>query len=120
MPRAKPPPSARPIRRPPGRRTRPPRNHCPVFCHQPGAGRRATPSINAASQESRVMLYVTVTPRFYRRKSIAGLLGLLVALGGLYVTSLPAQRELSGAAEIKQALDRLNVAASVLMIAAHP
>jgi LmbE family N-acetylglucosaminyl deacetylase len=66
------------------------------------------------------MLYVTVTPRFYRRKSIAGLLGLLVALGGLYVTSLPAQRELSGAAEIKQALDRLNVAASVLMIAAHP
>ncbi|HMD50157.1 MAG TPA: PIG-L family deacetylase, partial [Bryobacteraceae bacterium] len=42
------------------------------------------------------------------------------ALGALYLTSLRAQRELSGAAEIKLSLDRLNVVASVLMIAAHP
>src|SRR5438876_9342722 len=34
--------------------------------------------------------------------------------------SLQAQRELSGAAELKLALDRLNVTSSVLMIAAHP
>ncbi len=31
-----------------------------------------------------------------------------------------AQRELSGAAEIKLALDQLNTVGSVLMIAAHP
>src|SRR5689334_24571274 len=36
------------------------------------------------------------------------------------VTPLLAQRELSGAAENKLALDRLNVLGSVLMIAAHP
>src|SRR5258708_40353280 len=34
--------------------------------------------------------------------------------------SLQAQRELSGAAELKLALDRLTVLSSVLMIAAHP
>src|SRR5258708_32984332 len=34
--------------------------------------------------------------------------------------SLQAQRELSGAAELKLALDRLNVTSSVLMIAAPP
>src|SRR5437764_9453449 len=39
-----------------------------------------------------------------------------ILLGG----SLQAQRELSGSAETKLALDRLNVTASVLMIAAHP
>jgi len=61
-----------------------------------------------------------VTPKFYGRKSVAGLLGLLGALGILSLTSLRAQRELSGAAEIKLALDRLNVVGSVLMIAAHP
>ena len=61
-----------------------------------------------------------MTPKFYGRKSVAGLLGLLGALGILSLTSLRAQRELSGAAEIKLALDRLNVVGSVLMIAAHP
>jgi len=38
----------------------------------------------------------------------------------IYVTDTTAQRELSGAAEAKLALDRLNVTGSVLMIAAHP
>jgi LmbE family N-acetylglucosaminyl deacetylase len=51
-------------------------------------------------------------------------MGLLISLGAIYLTShlplLQAQRELSGAAETKLALDRLNVVASVLMIAAHP
>ncbi len=65
-----------------------------------------------------------MTPKFYRRKSVSGLLGLLILLGAFYLTShltlLQAQRELSGAAETKLALDRLNVVASVLMIAAHP
>ncbi len=41
-------------------------------------------------------------------------------LSVIYITSLQAQRELSGAAEAKLALDRLNVVGSVLMIAAHP
>ncbi len=70
------------------------------------------------------MLNVYVTPKFYRRKSVSGLLGLLICAGAFHLTShftlLQAQRELSGAAETKLALDRLNVVASVLMIAAHP
>ena len=61
-----------------------------------------------------------MTPKFYRRRSVAGTLGLSIVLGAVYLTSLRAQRELSGAAEIKLALDRLNVVGSVLMIAAHP
>ena len=36
------------------------------------------------------------------------------------VAPLPAQRELSGAAQARLALDRLNVTGTVLMIAAHP
>jgi LmbE family N-acetylglucosaminyl deacetylase len=38
----------------------------------------------------------------------------------LYITLASGQRELSGAAEAKLALDRLNVVGSALMIAAHP
>jgi LmbE family N-acetylglucosaminyl deacetylase len=45
---------------------------------------------------------------------------LIAVLGVTLTTPLFAQRELSGAAEAKLALDRLNVTASVLMIAAHP
>ncbi len=37
-----------------------------------------------------------------------------------YLSILPAQRNLTGAVEIKLALDKLNVLGSVLMIAAHP
>jgi LmbE family N-acetylglucosaminyl deacetylase len=44
----------------------------------------------------------------------------VISLLVTYVTPAPAQRELSGAAEAKLALDRLNVTGSVLMIAAHP
>lgn len=51
---------------------------------------------------------------------MACFLGLGIALGAVYLTSLRAQRELSGATEIKLALDRLNVVGSVLMVAAHP
>ena len=47
-----------------------------------------------------------------------GLASLLTAL--LVTTPLAAQRELAGTAEIKLALDRLNVLGTVLMIAAHP
>ena len=36
------------------------------------------------------------------------------------VFTLPAQRPFSGAPETKQALDKLNVLGSVMMIAAHP
>ncbi len=54
-----------------------------------------------------------MTPTF-KSRFIAALF-LLVS-----VSPLAAQRELSGTPEIKLALDRLNVTASVLMIAAHP
>ena len=47
-----------------------------------------------------------------------GLASLLMAL--LVATPLAAQRELAGTAEIKLALERLNVLGTVLMIAAHP
>src|SRR5262245_51580927 len=40
--------------------------------------------------------------------------------GLLFALQLPAQGELSGTAELKQSLDKLNVVGSVLMIAAHP
>ena len=46
--------------------------------------------------------------------------GLLVMLCALHVTPTFGQRELSGSAEARLALDRLNVTGSVLMIAAHP
>ena len=49
------------------------------------------------------------------RLGLATVLALLIA-----ASPLAAQRELSGTAEIKLALDRLNVLGSVLMIAAHP
>jgi LmbE family N-acetylglucosaminyl deacetylase len=61
-----------------------------------------------------------VAPELYRRKSAAKVIWLLILASVIYVTSLRSQRELSGAAEAKLALDRLNVVASVLMIAAHP
>ncbi len=51
-------------------------------------------------------------------RSNTHLIASLFLLGS--VTPLAAQRELSGTPEIKLALDRLNVTASVLMIAAHP
>ncbi len=44
----------------------------------------------------------------------------MILLSVIYITLAPAQRELSGAAEAKLALDRLNVVGSALMIAAHP
>jgi LmbE family N-acetylglucosaminyl deacetylase len=44
----------------------------------------------------------------------------MAILSAICSTPLLAQRELSGAAEAKLALDRLNVVGSVLMIAAHP
>src|SRR5947209_10856763 len=43
-----------------------------------------------------------------------------LVLASLSIFPLAAQRELSGSAETKLALERLNVTASVLMIAAHP
>ena len=47
-------------------------------------------------------------------------LGASLILSLLAALPLPAQRELAGAARIQQALDRLNVLGTVLMIAAHP
>ena len=47
-----------------------------------------------------------------------GLASFLMAL--LVATPLAAQRELAGTAEIKLALEKLNVLGTVLMIAAHP
>ena len=44
----------------------------------------------------------------------------MIILTVIYITLLSAQRELSGVAETKLALDRLNVVGSALMIAAHP
>ena len=44
----------------------------------------------------------------------------LIILFVTYLTLSSAQRELSGVAETKLALDRLNVVGSALMIAAHP
>ena len=61
-----------------------------------------------------------VTPLLYRCNSAARLVLLFVSLFVIYITLLPGQRELSGAAQAKLALDRLNVVGSVLMIAAHP
>ncbi|HYL72669.1 MAG TPA: PIG-L family deacetylase [Bryobacteraceae bacterium] len=55
----------------------------------------------------------------YRRISLAKR-SLVVTLTVASITPAFAQRELSGAAEAKLALDRLNVLGSVLMIAAHP
>ncbi|HTC31943.1 MAG TPA: PIG-L family deacetylase [Bryobacteraceae bacterium] len=45
---------------------------------------------------------------------------ILAVLIGACLTPIHAQRELSGSAEARLALDRLNVTGSVLMIAAHP
>ena len=45
---------------------------------------------------------------------------ILAVLAGACLTPAFAQRELSGSAEARLALDRLNVVGSVLMIAAHP
>ncbi len=59
----------------------------------------------------------------YRRKSASIPICLFVTIYVIYLTSLTrlnAQRELSGAAQSKFALERLNVLGSVLMIAAHP
>jgi LmbE family N-acetylglucosaminyl deacetylase len=61
-----------------------------------------------------------VSPILYRCKSAAKLIGLAVLVYVIYITTLRAQRELSGAAEAKLAIDRLDVVGSVLMIAAHP
>lgn len=61
-----------------------------------------------------------VPPISYRRSLAPKLIGFLTFLSVTYVTALWGQRELSGAAEAKLAVDRLNVVGSVLMIAAHP
>jgi LmbE family N-acetylglucosaminyl deacetylase len=64
-------------------------------------------------------MYVSLT--LYRCKSPARLIVLVVCiLLVIYITPCRAQRELSGAAQARLALDQLNVVASVLMIAAHP
>ncbi len=63
-------------------------------------------------------MYVTLT--LYRCKLTARLILLLLSLIVIYLTPGAAQRELSGAAQAKLALDQLNVTGSVLMIAAHP
>ena len=62
-------------------------------------------------------MYVLPSPS--RCKLVARLFPLL-AVSVIYVTPLGAQRELSGAAEARLALDRLEVVGSALMIAAHP
>jgi LmbE family N-acetylglucosaminyl deacetylase len=62
------------------------------------------------------LLYVTL---LYRCISASRLVWILVS-SVIYLTPLWAQRELSGAAQAKLALDRLNVVGSALMIAAHP
>jgi LmbE family N-acetylglucosaminyl deacetylase len=56
------------------------------------------------------------------RRLISKLLTILCIafVGGVLVRTAPAQLNLSGAEEIKLALDKLNVLGTVLMIAAHP
>ena len=61
-----------------------------------------------------------VTPLLNRRIPAAKSFCAFLVASVIYLTPLQAQRELSGAAEAKLALDRLNVVGSVLMIAAHP
>src|SRR5260370_24866514 len=109
MPRAKPPPSARPMRGPPRLLPRPLRIQSLVACHQP----RSIPCLL-----NHVVCLIYVPRLLYRCIS-----GSSLALGILsvsYLTSLEGQRELSGVAAAKLALHRLNVTGSVLMIAAHP
>jgi LmbE family N-acetylglucosaminyl deacetylase len=61
-----------------------------------------------------------VTLILYRCNFPARLLLAVILVLATYATPALAQRELSGAAETKLSLDRLNVMGSVLMIAAHP
>ena len=61
-----------------------------------------------------------MAPQIYRRKSAIGSLAALISLLVIHLTSLRAQRELSGTAQIKITLERLNTVGSVLMIGAHP
>src|SRR5579871_4202498 len=66
----------------------------------------------------KILIYVT--PLLNPCNSTSRLVSKLILLFVFYVTYTYGQRELSGAAEAKLALDRLNVVGSVLMIAAHP
>src|SRR5215472_2940968 len=66
----------------------------------------------------KILIYVT--PPLNRCNSASRLISMCAVLFVLFVTYSYGQRELSGAAEAKLALDRLNVVGSVLMIAAHP
>src|SRR5579864_4173635 len=116
MPRANPPPRANPIRGPSGFR-RDPRSHPLVLSHQP-AGRFSTAPMSQPPRVTYYVLYI-VTLTLPRRISLAKR-SLVVTLIVASITPAFAQRELSGAAEAKLALDRLNVLGSVLMIAAHP
>lgn len=65
-------------------------------------------------------MFIYVTLLFNRCNSASRLVWLLFLTIVIYLTPMKAQRELSGAAQAKLALDRLNVVGSVLMIAAHP
>lgn len=67
-----------------------------------------------------VLCLIYVNHLLYRCKSWARLYRRLVCLIVICLTYGYGQRELSGAAEAKLALDRLSVLGSVLMIAAHP
>ena len=72
------------------------------------------------SSYSRIIKRIYVTRSLYRCIFVSRIVLLAGSLLVIYITSARAQRELSGAAEAKLALDRLNVTGSVLMIGAHP
>src|SRR5271166_5503889 len=117
MPRANPPPSARPIRGCEDFGTRPARTQFLVASHQLGNG-FVSPII--ANSPNHVLCLIYVRYLLYRCISGARLVIAALTLSVIYITPSGAQRDLSGTAELKLSLARLNVVGSVLMIAAHP
>lgn len=65
-------------------------------------------------------MYLDFGSLLAQRTAVARATMLIAGLCALSFTPAVAQRELSGSAETRLALDRLNVTGSVLMIAAHP
>src|SRR5580698_7654269 len=120
MPLAKPPPSAKPIRGSLDLPVSPVPNN---FANQPGADLVSTAPILLPPQgRVECLIYVPLHLRCISASRVVRILALVsvICITFTCLTPARAQRELSGAAEAKLALDRLNVVGSVLMIAAHP
>src|SRR5580698_9417450 len=120
MPLAKPPPSAKPIRGSLDLPASPVPNN---FANQPGADLVSTAPILLPPQgRVECLIYVPLHLRCISASRVVRILALVsvICITFTCLTPARAQRELSGAAEAKLALDQLNVVGSVLMIAAHP